>query len=160
MKEAIIKSLAHALEGHNSHLSARTVMEGLTTKTAGWTIPGLPYTIWQQIGHISFWQKRFIAHLKGRKLIGVPQLKDGWPYDKMPSDESELEETISTLLAGIDEVKRLLEQPDNLAYPPNYDSSYDVIAAMATHLSYHLGQIMILRRMQGDYPPPSGGYVW
>ncbi|GAA0188197.1 DinB family protein [Fulvivirga kasyanovii] len=160
MKEIINRTLIHALDGYNSHLPAKTVLEGLTAKVSGSSLPGAPYTIWQLIGHINFWQVRFIAHLKGQKLTEVPLVEDGWPYDKSPADEGELKAVIKALLDGIAEVRQLLERGADLKHPPNYDSGFDVVTSMATHLSYHLGQVMTLRRMLGDYPPPSGSYIW
>ncbi|MBL6444905.1 DinB family protein [Fulvivirga sp. 29W222] len=160
MKEVVTKSLTHALEGYNSHLAAHNILEGLTLNTASKTLPGSPYTIWQLIGHISFWQERTIAHLKGQPLTRVHNIEEGWPFGKSPSNSNELQDSIHTLLSGVTEVKQLLEKVADLKHPPSYDSCYDLITSMATHLSYHLGQIMILRRMQGDYPPPSGEYPW
>lgn len=160
MIEIISTTLTHALEGHNSHLSAHIVLEGLTPEVVAKKIDSAPSTIWQQIGHINFWQERYIAHIKGRKLPKVLNLNEGWPSDDSPSGEAELNEAINNLLAGIEEVKLLLSEATQLEYPSTYDSGYDVVTSMATHLSYHLGQIMIMRRILGDYPPPSGGYTW
>lgn len=160
MNEVINTTLAHALEGYNSHLSGRVVLEGLTAEVAGKSLPCAPNTIWQQIGHILFWQERFIAHIKGQKLANVPDVESGWPNSSSPSGQAELDEVIGSILGGIDEVRSLLNRGRRLSHPSNYDSGYDVITSMATHLSYHLGQIMVMRRMLGDYPPPSGGYVW
>lgn len=160
MNESIAKSLKLALDGHNSHLSAPVVLEGLTVDIAGKQIENAPYTIWQQICHIQFWQERFIAHLKGESLPRVLKAADGWAETTSPSDEAELNEVIQKLLTGIKEVKQLINNIETLKHPSNYDSSYNVITSLITHLSYHLGEIMALRRILGDYPPPSGAYAW
>ena len=34
------------------------------------------------------------------------------------------------------------------------------LAIVAQHNSYHLGQIVMLRRVLGAWPPPAGGDTW
>ena len=36
----------------------------------------------------------------------------------------------------------------------------DVLRAMGNHVSYHGGQIALVRRMLGAWPPPGGGDTW
>ena len=36
----------------------------------------------------------------------------------------------------------------------------DVLRAMGNHISYHVAQIALLRRMMGAWPPPGGGDTW
>jgi len=36
----------------------------------------------------------------------------------------------------------------------------DLLRAMGQHVSYHVGQIALLRRMMGAWPPPGGGDTW
>jgi uncharacterized damage-inducible protein DinB len=35
-----------------------------------------------------------------------------------------------------------------------------MILTIASHNSYHAGQVVFLRRMLGTWPPPSGGFSW
>jgi hypothetical protein len=34
------------------------------------------------------------------------------------------------------------------------------LAGIRSHNSYHLGQVVLLRRMRGVWPPPGGGLTW
>ena len=36
----------------------------------------------------------------------------------------------------------------------------DSLRAMTQHVSYHVGQIALLRRILGSWPPPGGGDSW
>jgi uncharacterized damage-inducible protein DinB len=31
---------------------------------------------------------------------------------------------------------------------------------IASHTSYHIGQVVMLRQLLGKWPPPSGGLTW
>jgi uncharacterized damage-inducible protein DinB len=35
-----------------------------------------------------------------------------------------------------------------------------LLRAMASHNSYHAGQVVVLRQLLGSWPPPSGGLTW
>ena len=39
-------------------------------------------------------------------------------------------------------------------------NGYTALEVLALHNSYHLGQIVLLRRILGAWPPPSGGDTW
>jgi hypothetical protein len=39
-------------------------------------------------------------------------------------------------------------------------TSFNWLQTMASHISYHLGEVVLMRRMLGLWPPPSGGYTW
>lgn len=156
------KNLINALSGTNAHLSPYYATEGLTLEVAGKTVPHAPYTIWQLIRHMNFWQERFIAHLDNIKLPLVKKAEDGWPDEPQPPDAEALKKEVDKLNDSIESVKsRLFSDTGSLLGQKNdYESGYDVIQAMASHISYHIGEVMVIRRILGDYPPPSGGDTW
>ncbi len=39
-------------------------------------------------------------------------------------------------------------------------SVLEILQLIATHNSYHVGQIVSLRRGLGSWPPPRGGLTW
>lgn len=160
MQNSIIQSLIHGLDGYNSYLAPKKALEGLTVEVAGKKIPGAPHTIWQILGHLNFWQEYFMAYISGKKFPRVMKAADGWPEQEHPRNQEELNHSISYLLESIEQTKQLLVEGNDLPHPSNYDSGYDVVTSMATHIAYHTGQIVIMRRILGDYPPPSGGYTW
>jgi uncharacterized damage-inducible protein DinB len=63
---------------------------------------------------------------------------------------------------GLTVVQGLIN-PDTLdEVLPNwaYRTRSEAIALVAAHNSYHIGQIVLLRRMLGAWPPPTGGDTW
>ncbi len=51
------------------------------------------------------------------------------------------------------------ELEGNLLARPE-ESRIEVLESRVGHNSYHLGQIFLLRQLQGSWPPPSGGNTW
>ena len=160
MSENFIKKiLANALYGVNAHLKPINALEDLTVEIAGKQIENSPYTIWQILKHINFWQERFISYIKDESTPPSLSAKEGWSFRFSPSGEKELQEEIQKFISGLEEVMNF--NADELqAKAQKYESGYDVLQAMASHISYHIAEIVLLRRMQGAWPPPSGGDTW
>lgn len=156
------KVLINALSGTNAHLLPYNAMEGLTLEVAGRQVTGSPYTIWQLIKHLNFWQERFSGYLENKNLPPVHKAAHGWPVETKPENAEALKNEIDLFNNSIESAKSLLfSDTGNLTGKKgSYESGYDVLQAMASHISYHIGEIMVLRRILGDYPPPSGGDTW
>lgn len=159
--ETLHRILENALEGKNSHLSAGKALEALKLDITGRKILNTPYTIWQLLKHMNYWQDKFLARLQGEEVRGDASWIEGWEETLNADNQQELEREIDKLLQGINLAKSLMKEADNpLQDQTYYATKYDVVQSMASHLSYHLAELILLRRIFGAWPPPSGGYVW
>ncbi len=154
--------LGDALYGKNSHVSPERALEGLSWQQTGKHVPGAPHTIWQQIMHLNYWQDRFISRIEGMKVLPAKTSDDGWCFPHSPKNEHQFRNEVGKLLTGINYIAEMLEHNHRClgSQKGDYPHGFAVIQAMASHLSYHLGEIVLLRRMMGAWPPPSGGYSW
>ena len=151
--------LLNALKGVNAHVDPRNAVEALTIEVAGKEIKNSPYTIWQILKHINFWQERFISYIKEDYTRPSLSAKEGWSFSASPSNEEELQNEIKKFKLSLDEVNNFnKEELEKKAQ--RYKSGYDVLQAMASHISYHIGEIVLMRRMLGSWPPLSGGDTW
>lgn len=161
-KELTCKILCGALSGQRAHVSAERAFEGLSWRQVGDYVPNSPHTIWQLLKHLNYWQDRFISRMEGMKVLPAKTSDDGWQFDPAPVDEDDFKKELGKLITGINyTTETLLTQANKLHEPKgDYDSGFECIQAMASHLSYHLGEVVLLRRLMGTWPPPSGGYTW
>lgn len=151
--------LINALNGINAHINPKNVLEDLKVEIAGKEINGSPHTIWQILKHINFWQEKFISYIKDESTPPSLSAKEGWSFSSGPANESELKTEIQKFNTSLFEAINLSETELNKK-AQKYKSGYDVLQAMASHISYHIGEIVILRRILGNWPPPSGGDTW
>ena len=151
-----------ALSGEKAHLSAKRALEGLTFETAGRKTDLMPYTIWQLLKHMNYWQQKWLDRLDGKPVAQDSSWKNGWTEEVNASSPEVLNKEVTSFLQSIEKVKNILEQGKVLEVTTNeyYSNQYEIIQAMASHLSYHLGELVLLRRILGNWPPQSGGYVW
>lgn len=161
-QQILTKVLYDALFGKNAHVSVEKALEGLQWHQAGTVVAESPHTIWQQIKHLNYWQDRFISRIEGMKVLPAKSSEEGWSWKQAPEDEGEFRKEVGKLLTGINYIaETMLSKPGCLtSQKGDYTHGYAVIQAMASHLSYHVGEIVQLRRMIGAWPPPSGGYSW
>jgi uncharacterized damage-inducible protein DinB len=158
-KSATKEILANALNGLNAHINPGNAVEDLTLETAGKEIKNSPYTIWQILKHINFWQERFISYIKDNVTPTSLSAKEGWAFPASPSNEEELQNEIKRFKLSLSEAINFKDSKLE-KQAQKYKSGYDVLQAMASHISYHIGEIVLLRRMLGSWPPPSGGDTW
>ena len=111
---------------------------------------------------MNYWQDRLISRIEGMKVLPAKTSDDGWKFDPSPSDEWAYQRELGKLLTGINYITEImLPKMDTLkGSKGDYPHGFAVIQAMASHLSYHLGEVVLLRRMLNTWPPPSGGFTW
>lgn len=160
--ELICELLCGALEGKRAHVSPERAFEGLNWRQSGLSVPQSPHTIWQLLKHLNYWQDRLISRIEGMKVLPAKTSDDGWNFNSAPEDEETFNRELGKLLTGINYMTQtLLPQADELyGVKGDYPHGFGVIQTMASHISYHLGEVVLMRRMLGLWPPPSGGYTW
>jgi hypothetical protein len=160
--DLLCELLCNALTGNRAHVSAERAFEGLSWRQAGQEVPGSPHTIWQLLKHLNYWQDRLISRIEGMKVLPAKTSDDGWKFEKAPSDETTYRRELGKFLTGIDYMTQTLLPESNglIDCKGDYPNGFAVIQTMASHISYHLGEVVLLRRMLELWPPPSGGYTW
>jgi hypothetical protein len=150
------------LNGDNSHVSSERAFEGLTWREAVVQVPNSTNTIWHLLKHLNYWHDRFISRIEGMKVLPAKTSDDGWKFDVAPEDEASFKRELGKLLTGINYIEEYMSSQAKELHSSkgDYKNGFTVIQAMASHISYHLGEVVMLRRMAGLWPPPSGGYSW
>jgi uncharacterized damage-inducible protein DinB len=160
--ELNIIALEHSLDGIYAHVLPSRAVEGLTLELASRKIEGFPHTIYQLIEHMNYWQDIFLKDVYKTDYAKPEHASDGWLADEAPASRDELNQSINKFLAGIEQAKEFVKTVDDnsrIIEGKNFDV-YDVLHSLASHNSYHLGQVVMLRHLFGAWPPPSGGMTW
>ncbi|MEQ9423353.1 MAG: DinB family protein [Cyclobacteriaceae bacterium] len=162
MEVDLNQSLSKALSGKAAHLSARRATDGLSIEVSGKAIDNVPYTIWQLLRHINYWQANFVRRLNGESFKEDESSTLGWDFPVNADNQEQLDNEVKWLLNSIADVKTRLASDEQFNIVPNenYKSYHDVVQAMASHLSYHLGELVVMRKVFSNWPPKGGGYEW
>ena len=155
------RTLVNALHGMAAHVDPAGVFDGLDWQLTGRVPPGLEQSVWQQLGHLTYWQDFCLDRLTGVDRQSPEHAADSWPEETEPENSAAWDEAVARFLDGVNQAQQATET--NLVVPllrrPE-TSRGDWIGTIASHNSYHLAQIVLMRRLLGAWPPPSGGDTW
>ena len=162
MSAVLARTLSNALRGVGAHLDSPAALDGLAWELAGARPAGSPYSAYRILNHLIYWQDVFVRRADGAHAPTPPHDADGWPGDDAPTSETDWLGAVARFGGGLAALQaRAAADPLDEPLPgPDGRTRADAIAAAAAHNSYHLGQIVLLRRMLGAWPPPAGGDSW
>ncbi|MBE3583899.1 MAG: DinB family protein [Limnochordaceae bacterium] len=142
------------------HTPVPQAIEGLTADQAFWKPAPERHSIWQQVMHMAYWREYFASKLEGHSftLDEAELQKHNWPAHPQPADEKAWQAAKERLAATQTRLLALLRAmpPEWLDAPPGSQPDARPVAEQVMgyigHDSYHVGQIMLLRALQG-LPP-------
>jgi uncharacterized damage-inducible protein DinB len=153
------KMIGQALTGKGSHVEAKTAFEALDWKIAGICPEGSPHSIYQLLNHMIYWQEWAVRWLDGEKPPVPKHAGPGWPGSVAPEGAEDWKQAVRRFGKGLDEMNRRSRETD-LVSKQGGKTRLEMLEAIASHNSYHLGQVVLLRQILGTWPPPSGGLTW
>ena len=151
--------VGQALSGRGAHVKTKGALDELDWQLAGARPGDAPHSIFRLVNHIVYWQDFGLAWLAGAKPETPEHADDSWPGAETPEDESEWKKLVGRYEEGLDEFHKRVEGSDLFA-GSHKKSTLEVLQMIASHNSYHIGQVAQLRRMLGSWPPPGGGETW
>jgi uncharacterized damage-inducible protein DinB len=158
-EKVLNRTIRRALSGEGAHVEAEKVFEGLDWRVAGAQPEKAEHSIYQVLNHVSYWQGWVVKWLKG-KSPAIPKHASGsWPGARSPAGRKEWEEAVQRFEKGLVDLERLAGKVD-LFSRNGEKTRIEMLHTIASHNSYHLGQVVVLRQMLGASPPPSGGLTW
>jgi uncharacterized damage-inducible protein DinB len=147
-----------------AYLPPPNLLDGLTSEQAEARAGTLPHSTAAIVAHLVFWQEWFLARCEGRDAALAQSAAEGWP-SVAPGSWPALRDRF---LAGLEALVALGERTPAdrritpaIEFPPLAEYTVgDALVHVATHNAHHLGQIVLLRQIQGTWPPPAGGLTW
>jgi hypothetical protein len=141
------------LRGGGEFVEPAKILEDLGETQAVAVPPGSPHSIAQIVAHMHYWQRVNIAKANGQPAPRPARLDDTF-VAPLPGTWRHL---VTEFLAGIETCQRIAREKADETSPDRDDTSLDYdLAESALHNAYHLGQIVLLRRIMGLWPPDGG----
>jgi len=163
MDQALRDKLIASVGGRGEHVAPAVALEELTAAQARRRPSKKLATIWDELAHVVFWQELTLEIVRGAHPQPPEHAAGGWP--PIPAGRGAVkawEALRDRFLAGVAELEEIARTRD-LEAPVGGDAKStlgELLLGIANHNSYHLGQIVSLRRLIGAWPPPSGGATW
>jgi uncharacterized damage-inducible protein DinB len=144
------------------------IVSAIPEKIRTLRVPSVPHSIAEELWHVVFWQDRFLQWARREDLAYPQHAELGWQQIDSLSD-SQWRELVAAFERGLTEAADIAGQPQlaerySTLKEPGSDTGsltlLDLITNLAVHNAYHLGRIVQLRQMSGNWPPPGGGDTW
>ena len=148
-----------SLSGRDAHAPVTDVIDGLEWGLAGERAGESPHTIFEIVLHMVYWQRFALAWIEGEKPPTPEKAADSWPGPSAPADQSAWADALGEFRSGLSRFEELARKAD-LDAVRRGKSVLEILQLVAAHNSYHCGQIVLLRRQLGAWPPPGGGATW
>ncbi len=143
-----------------SHLPVNESLEGLSIESCSRKIEGYEHTIWQLIKHLTYWQDLGLKYIIDPEMAWPDSPEAGWAFPDGPFSDEELDDEIKILIEGLKKIIACFEKFETDDGDEAQLKRVSELYMVVPHTSYHLGQIVLLRQLAGNWPPPSGGYQW
>jgi len=156
---SLIKALTMAFEGTEAHVKTLNALAGLTADESGRKPGNVPHSIFQLLNHLVYWQGKSIEWLDGREPAWPEHAVDGWPGAEEPESQEAWDSLLARFTNDLETIGGHARRDDLLTVRGRW-APVQVLRSIASHNSYHLGQIALIRRMVGSWPPPGGGDTW
>jgi len=150
---ATLEVLLEDPDEHDFPAAAR-ILAGLTSDQALTVPPGLPYSIAQIVAHMQANMKFNLGLITADAPTRDQNTHEKWPAVRRENWAALASDFLSTL----ERLKRLARQADlaRVVYPasgdePAWTVGYKLACSVAKHNAYHLGQIVVLRRLLGAW---------
>lgn len=153
--QALREQLAELLGKGNAHADWRDILSSIPEAMRGTKPPRAPHTAWQLLEHLRIAQWDILEFSRNPKHVS-PEFPQGyWPSTEMPPSVTAWETSVKAFERDLTEMKELVSNPktDLFARIPHGDGQTILREALvlADHNAYHLGQIVLLRRMLGAW---------
>lgn len=156
-QETILREqLVYLLKGGGAHVHFADALENFPTNLRGTFVKGLRHTAWQLLEHSRIAQWDILEFSRNAKHVS-PDFPGGyWPKAPAPPDEAAWDKSVKEFHRDLAAMVQLVKNPRTDLYKkiPHGEGQTILREALllADHNSYHLGQLVDLRRALGAWP--------
>jgi uncharacterized damage-inducible protein DinB len=147
--------LLKLLEGGEAHANFQHAFSELPEARRGVKPAGAPHSAWQLLEHLRIAQWDILEFSRNSKHVS-PQFPEGyWPVSEAPPNAEAWEKSVAAVERDLAAMKKLVSnsKTDLFAQIAHGDGQTILREALllADHNAYHLGQVVLLRRLLGAW---------
>lgn len=159
MKETQIlrDQLVDLLQSRNAHKNFDDIIEGIPAEMYGRIPDGAPYSLWQLLEHIRLTQLDILEFCENPDYVEPVWPEDYWPESEQPPTPEAWAESVANYRSNLRSLIKLVRNTEldlDAQIPHGTGQTFlREFLLVADHTSYHLGQMVVIRRLLGIWPP-------
>jgi uncharacterized damage-inducible protein DinB len=156
LSEALRDHLSRLLGWHDAHVDFDAAVADLPETARGRTPAGAPHSPWQLLEHIRITQHDILDFCVNAKYEEMAWPDDYWPAQAAPPDAAAWDRSIAAVRADRAALQALAADTGiDLFATIAHGSGQTILRELllvADHTAYHVGQLVIVRRLLGHWP--------
>jgi uncharacterized damage-inducible protein DinB len=162
------RALLELFRGQGAHADPLACVEDVDTALAQRRIDGFPHSIADLVFHMNYWMNYELKRIRGQKPIYPEHNAESFPPGQANAEDwTRLQRDFAWFLAEFAKLSQSAPNELNREVESIHEGDKKVsgtveaiLAQMISHNSYHTGQIAMIRRVLGAWPPKAGGDTW
>jgi hypothetical protein len=153
---AVRAEITALLDGGGAHASFEAAVKGFPVKLRGAVPRGLPYSGWQIVEHLRLAQRDMLEFSDNADGSYQPKQwpEDYWPKEEEPPTVKAWEKSLAAIRADRKAFDQLLAAADDkdLVKPFAWGKGQSLLKEalqLADHNAYHVGELIVVRRILG-----------
>jgi len=149
------KQILELLRGGQAHATFDEAIKDFPAKHRATVPPNLPYSAWQLLEHLRIAQ-RDILQFSAPPTGGYHPLQwpaEYWPKSPEPPSTHAWDASIAAIRKDLELFEALITKPDSDLFKPfRWGDGQNLLREallIADHTAYHLGELIVLRRLFG-----------
>ena len=162
------RALTELLRGKGAHADSLACVEDISAEVAARQVAGFPHSIGQLVFHINYWMEYELRRIRGQRPEYPEHNSESFPAVTLGDGEwdqlrARMRELLGEFAALAKSSPQELQREVESAHDGDKNVAGTVEAVLwqtVAHTSYHVGQIALIRRVLGAWPPRGGGDTW
>ena len=149
--KALREQLRKVLDWREAHADWKQALAGLDPAHRGVRPAGSPHSVWDLLEHVRLAQRDILDFTVNPKHVSPDWPAGYWPKTLAPADDAQWEKSVREFFHDLKEMEKLVSNPrtDLFARIPHGTGQTFLrqVLLLVDHNSYHLGQLVLVRRL-------------
>ncbi len=154
--QALRQHVVKLLDRHDAHADFDTVLAGWPAELRAAKPAGAPHSAWQLLEHLRIAQWDILDFCRNPKYKELDFPAGYWPAGDATPTDAAWERSLRAFRADLAALQKLVANPATDLFAPIPHGQGQTILReallVADHNAYHLGQLLLLRRLLGAWP--------
>jgi hypothetical protein len=154
-EKVLREHLANLLSGRGAHVDWKASFGGIPPKLRGVRARGVPYSLWELLEHMRIAQWDILEFSRDPKHVSPAWPAGCWPATQAPPSAKAWDRSLKRFARDLEAMKKLVasSKTDLFAKIPHGTGQTILREALlvADHNAYHLGQVLTVRRLLGNW---------
>lgn len=153
--QSLRKHLLFLLNEEGAHVSFESAVKKLSANLRGKTPKGCPHSAWQLLEHMRIAQWDILEFTRNPKHMSPKWPDEYWPASPVPPTEKAWDKSVKAFRADLRAITEIVADVKTDLYAPlPHDKDKTIlreILLVADHNAYHIGELVLLRRILGSW---------